>query len=537
MNSLSAYIVTQLGKELETLPSRKNEITQHLVELGYIPLQKANALKFTDVKAAQEQFMEEVRSSGLFSEDQLHILSVRGREFMLGTLLRRLTDIDEGIVLDALPARGETNLVTRMVHYRLDLFGLWPHDTGKPLSNLTMEKLDEIAGFAHCNRLEAVNHLADIEQFTKRLLETHPPESFILVFRSPKVTSETKKKLDRRHAFKRQLIEDFGDRTDFIRDMARNVLKNNPKKVDFNFLQRVANDPFKRFVMRLLQVHQWQDGFYSGLLDSDMGQVTLESFMQTIGFYNQTDGRHIKTHRAITYVHQGYFVFNSLFFLQEYMVEEDQTGSGNAILQSITNQLQVAGEDERSDFNDNLHKLKKDIYKDSEKEPKERKGFLQRIYYGIKRFIKKAFRFIRKIYTWIKDRVEKAWGFLKGLFRDFFENLQVGIRAFIDGINFIFGRKEIESHTFGESIVSKFSIDGDSFSISTKEISQVLEEHLQTIGYNINSMKFTLAIVAGILKLIIGMVSIITWPLLLMNIIKIYRNISEAYRELAADAA
>lgn len=537
MNGLSAYIVTQLGKELETLPSRKNEITQHLVELGYIALHKANALMVKDVKEAQEKFMDEVQSSGLFTEAQIKILSVRGHEYMIGTLLRRLTDIDEGITLDKLPVRGETGLISRMIHYRIDLFGLWPLENGAPFSNVSLEKLDEIAGFAKSTRLEAVNHLADMEQFTKHLLQNHPPESFVLVFRSPKVKSEIKKKLDRRQAFKRQLIEDFGDRTDYIRNMARDVLKNNPDKVDFNFLQRAANDPFKRFVIRLLQIHQWQDGFYNGLLDSDMGTLTLDSFVQTIDFYNQTDGRHIKTHKAITYVHQGYFVFNSLFFLQEYMIEEETPGSGDAILQSITNQLQTAGEDERRDFNNNLHKLKKDIYNDSEKQPKERKGFLQRIYYGIKRFIKKAFRFIKKIYTWIKDRVEKVWGILKGLFRNFFENLQLGIRAFVDGIKFIFGRKEIESQTPGETILSKFSIDGDSVSISTEQISEVLEEHLRKIGYNIDSMKFTLAIVAGILKLVIGMVSIITWPLLLINIIKIYKNIAEAFDNMAAKAA
>lgn len=537
MSDLSAYIFSNLEKELETLPSSKNEITQHLVELGYIPLFKTNALTVADVRLAREKFMEDVKGSGLFTDEQIKFLSVRGKDFMLSTLLRKVTDIDEGILISDLPGIGETGLVTRMIQYRLDLFGIWPHDVAKPFSNVTLQKLDEIAGYAHCNHLEAVNNLADIEAFTRHLLEVHPPEKFILIFRSPKVKEETKKKLDRRQAFKRQLIEDFGERTDFVSHLAKNVLKNKPHKIDFSFLQREATDPFKRFIMRLMQIHQWQDGFYNGLLDSDMGDLSLSGFLQTIDFYNESDNQHIKTHRVITYVHKGFFVFNSLFFLQEYMVEDEQGGSEDMILQSLTGQLENSSSDDQQHFNTNLHKLKSDIFNESEQPPKERKGLLQRIYFGVKRLIKKAFRFVRKIFDWVKDKVQKAWGLLKGLFRNFFENLQMGIRAFIDGINFIFGRKGIQSHAGDEMIITKFSIDGDSVSISSSQISNVLEQHLQNVGYNINSMKFTLAIVAGILKLIIHMVSIITWPLLLMNIIKIYKNISGAYQELSPKAA
>lgn len=537
MSDLSAYIISQLEKELETLPSPKSEITQHLVELGYIPLLKTNALTLADVKKARDHFMRDVKSSGLFADDQVRFLSMRGNDFMLSTLLRKITDIDEGLTIDELPDVGTTDLLTRMIHYRLDLFGVWPHSVSLPFSGLSLQKLDEIAGYAHCDSLEVVNKIADIEQFTRHLLEHHPPEKFILIFRSPKVKAETRKKLDRRQAFKRQLIEDFGERTDFVRYLAQNILKNKPKKVDFSFLQREAVDPFKRFIMRLMQIHQWQDGFYSGLLDSDMGDLTLSGFLQTIDFYNESDGKQIKTHRVITYVHQGFFVFNSLFFLQEYMVEDENGGSGQMILESLTGQLRGAGDDDQRKFGSSLQKLKSDIYSETEREPKERKGLLQRIYYGVKRLIKKAFRFVKKIFDWVKDKVEKAWGLLKGLFRDFFENLQMGIRAFVDGIGFIFGKKGIQSHQGDEMIFSKFSIDGDSVSLTTHRISQVLNQHLENVGYNIHSMKFTLAIVAGILKLIISMVSIITWPLLLMNIIKIYKNISEAYGQLSAEAA
>ncbi len=537
ISNASAYIISQLEEELKTLPGRRNEITQHLIELGYISLQKANALRAGDIMEAKTKFFDEVLQSSIFSEEYAEKLMLVGKDFALSTLLRKITDIDEGITFRELPEKGEVSLKTRLIHYRLDIFGLWPMDVAMPFSSLSIFNLNVIAEFAKCKTLEAVNFLADVEQFTEHLLKIHPEEKFILIFKSPKVSEKTRKTLDWRHPFKRQLVDDFGERTNFFKYLNKNILVNNPKNVDVNFLQKEAGNPFKKFILRLIQVYQWRDGFYSGLLDSDIGEVTLKSMLDAIDFYNSTENRNIKTHRVITYLHQGYFVFNSLFFLQEYMIEDPNPANQNGefdVLNNLSSQLEQSNEKDRADFSSNINKLKADIYSESEHGPGEKNGFLRRIYFGMKKLVQKAFRFARKIFSWIKDKVEKVWGFLKTLFRNFFENLEMGIRAFVDGINFLFGHKPLESSNGNEMIISKFSIDGDSVSITSGQISNVLQSHLETIGYNINSMKFTLAIVGGILKLIVGMVNIITWPLLVINIIKIYKNISASFLELGA---
>ena len=537
ISNASAYIISQLEGELKTLPGRRNEITQHLIELGYISLQKANAVRPGDIIEAKAKFLDEVLQSSIFPGEYVEQLMLVGKDFALSTLLRKITDIDEGITFRELPKNGEVSLSTRLIHYRLDVFGLWPMNIAAPFSSLSIFKLNEIAEFAKCKTLEVVNFLADVEQFTEHLLKIHPEEKFILIFKSPKVSDKTRKTLDRRHPFKRQLVDDFGERADFFKYLNKNILVNNPKNVDVNFLQKEAGNSFKKFILRLIQVHQWRDGFYSGLLDSDIGEVTLKSMLDAIDFYNSTENRNIKTYRVITYVHQGYFVFNSLFFLKEYMIEETTPANQNGefyVLNNLTSQLGQSNEKDRADFSSNINKLKADIYLESEQEPGEKNGFLRRVYFGVKKLIQKALRFARKIFSWIKDKVEKVWGFLKTLFRDFFENLEMGIRAFVDGINFLFGRKPLESSNGNEMIISKFSIDGDSVSITSGQISNVLQDHLDTIGYNVKSMKFTLTIVGGILKLIIEMVSIIIWPLLILNIIKTYKNISASYLELKA---
>jgi len=231
----SAYIISQLEDELKTLPGRRNEITQHLIELGYISLQKVNALRIGDIREAKAKFLDEVLQSSIFPDEYIEKLLLAGKDFALSTLLRKITDIDEGITFSELPEKGEISLRTRLIHYRLDVFGLWPMDIAAPFSSLSIHSISEIAEFAKCKPLEAINLLADVEQFTEQLLQKHPEEKFILIFKSPMVSDKTRKTLDRRHPFKRQLIDDFGERTDFFRYLSKNVLVNNPRNVDLNF--------------------------------------------------------------------------------------------------------------------------------------------------------------------------------------------------------------------------------------------------------------------------------------------------------------
>ena len=106
--------------------------------------------------------------------------------------------------------------------------------------------------------------------------------------------------------------------------------------------------------MRLIQVHQWQDGLYDGLLDSDIGELTLKSILSAIDLYNVIKNRQIKTHRVLTHVVRDYYLFNGLFFLQEYMVEDDEGGeTQNAeeiIISDLLQQVEKANDGELSAF-------------------------------------------------------------------------------------------------------------------------------------------------------------------------------------------
>lgn len=532
------YIIELLEKEVKSLPVRRNECLQHLTELGYIALEKLNALFPGDLEKAKQEFLKEAAASGLFTEAEMRPEIFQDEEDFLADLLGKTVDIDDGFAFSKLPQAGELSLQSRIIHYRLDIFGLWPFPVGTKFSVINSKAaLDKLADFTGFPALESLNLMADLDGLTLALLKARGEEDFILAFKSSvDDNSELARKLDRRGMFKRQLIKDFGERTDFFKYLNKHILKENDNKVDINFLQNESNDPFKQFILRLIQVHQWHDGFYNGLLDSDIGEVTLNSITDAIDIYNQADLSDIKTFRVLTYICDGYFLFNALFFLNKYMLSSNVPGgtqdAEEGILSDLLGNIQNSDEDTLASFQENLEKLKLQIAEESGTAPQERKGFLQRVYFGIGRFFKKLARFTRKIFGWIVRFVKLFGGLLKKIFSHFFRKLSQGIQAFLDGIKFMFGRKGTISQDEKGTVVSLIRADGDAFSIVAGEGQTLIRGHIQKIKYGVSSMAFALAIVGGVLRAIIKVVSVITWPLLVFTIINIVKQISEAYKKI-----
>ncbi len=532
-----AFLVTRLEQELATHPHRQSEVLQHLVELGYLPLASANAMLPAQVTRAKEAFLEELEQSALFTEQEIAVHQKVGEEHFVLHFLRKATNIDEGVVVQHLPSFGTQNLLSRIIHYRLDLFGLWLHPVHLPYAQTTAVQLEEMAAYTKTDALQAFNLMADVEQLTRHLLATHEEAQFILTFQTIQVNEALQNKLDRRRNFKNQLLRDFEEKNAFFRHVNQNVLRNNEKKIDYPFLHEESRNSFKRFILRLIQVHQWQDGFYDGVLDTKIGAVTLEGVLQSIDFYNEADKKDIKTHRVLTYLGKNFYMFNALFFLQEYMLEEaEETGQEETLWEQLSVQVQNADDATQQTFQQNLDKLKADVYADTNRPPHEKMGLLKRIYCGIKKIIKKALRFIRKIFNWIVTQAAKAWNFLKKLFNTFFDNLATGLRVFIDGMKLLIGKKYIVTQESNQLIVSRFRLDGDVVNICFQSSTPLIPKHVSQTRYQFGSLQFSMAVVGGILKIVLRALILISLPFLLIAIVKVFRKIMAAYQSVASAA-
>jgi hypothetical protein len=176
--------------------------------------------------------------------------------------------------------------------------------------------------------------------------------------------------------------------------------------------------------------------------------------------------------------------------------------------------------------------LKIELQIASKKEPEEKKGFLKRIYFGVKKFFQKVARISKNIFGWVVHLTKKFWGILKKVFGHFFSKLAIGIKAFVDGIKYMFGRKGTVTQNETGLIASAIRIDGDSYSIVGGNSTLLLKEHTNKVKYNVTSMEFALDIVSGVLKIVINAFNMLSWPMLFFTIIKIFKNISESYKKL-----
>ncbi len=529
-------IVERLEQEAATLPVKRNQCVQHLIELGYLPLFKANALLEKDIDDAKVSFLQEAIDSGLYSLNYLNLIPSDDEDEFIANLLDQATDIDEGFVFANLPEVGEQSLKSRIIHYRLDIFGLWSLPISNPYDIVnTKAALVHLGEFLDCDLLDAVNMAADIEKMTVKLLEKHSEEDFIISIKPrQQVEKKLQRKLDHTQKFKKQLIEDFGERTEFFRYLSKEILKDNPDKVDFPFLERELRKPFKQFIMRLIQVHQWQEGSYTGLLDSDIGEVTLNSILNSIDLYNQVAKKNIKPSRVLTHLANDYYLFNGLFFLQEYMIEEnDIANPEEQIIADLTNNIGKANDQQRNAFELNMSVLKAEISLASEAQPKERKGFLQRVYYGVKKFFKKVIKISKIIFELVVKLAEKFKDLLKKVFGKLFDNLYTGIKAFVDGLRFFLGHKETITQDGENVIASAIRLDGDCYNIVIgKSAHLIVDEHNRMVKYHVKSMRFALAVVGGVLKIFMYAISVFSWPLLIMTIVKTVKQIKETYQNL-----
>ncbi|MEL7006503.1 MAG: hypothetical protein AAFN93_27835, partial [Bacteroidota bacterium] len=352
------YIIDQLEKEADSLPSKEHEIIQHLVELGYLSLLRLNAMINKDFDAAKASFLEDLSETDLFSQMAILLANNLPKDEFLIRFLRALTDIDEGLELNELPDKGDLSLTSRMIHYRLELIGLWDHPINVPFSNASIIALEQLGSYLKLPKLQAINSMRDVESMTQHLVQVREDREFILTFNLPDVTKDQVKKLERRRAFKRQLKDDFEEKDDFFKKLNKDVLRLNDSKIDYTFLHRESRDPFKKFVARLIQIHQWQDGFYENLIDANIGPFTLESTLQIVNFYNELDKKDVKTHRVLTYLDQGYFLFNALFFLQEYMIEDSESGNEETFWGQLTTKINQADDKAQKKFSENLETIK-----------------------------------------------------------------------------------------------------------------------------------------------------------------------------------
>lgn len=191
------------------------EIIQHLRDLGYLSQLPFNVInKESTYQKALEEFEYDLIQSKLFSDNAINSLRALYSEDLAEEMLRKLMDLDEGIALRKLPEMGELSLSSRILHYRLLMYGLYNFDATRAFGFVSVNAIQSLKHYlALQNGLDAVNALANKEGVLKRILSIYGKERCLMFIHIAKSAFNTlefdPKKLRSARDFYNHLSTDF----------------------------------------------------------------------------------------------------------------------------------------------------------------------------------------------------------------------------------------------------------------------------------------------------------------------------------------
>ncbi len=540
MEAIDELLVEAEAYRQQFKPSQK-ETVQHLIELGYLLPELLSPYSFDrQLEKAMALFQKELWESPLLPAKELERLKQLHDEDFEPQLLHMLTDLDEGLPLPALPKSGEISLLSRLVHYRLDVMGLFEYKIKHPYGPYSVLQLARLQQYTSAiSRLDAINQLADLEGFTEKLVRIIGQEACILVFKLPEGSFD-EDQYEVRPAFRKRLKDDFERSSQFYQLMRKEVLRQNDRKVNYDFLEERSKNELNQFIIRLIQVHQWTDGFYDGLLDHDLGPVSFEAIVAAIRLFNDDENEEdIKVKEILAHVGNGYFVFNALYFLKKYMVEEEKTDYEQSTIHNLGEQLRTAEPAEREAFHQKTAQLIDGANQTFDSEEQQiKQGLFKRIYYGIKGFFRKLFRLGKKLFKWVINRFDQLKELLTGFFKKALAHARQALRALIKGIKYLIGRHPFVTVTPNRNLlVSHIPLDGDGFSIMNPAAgSHYIAQHLNQIKDTVHALDFSLALLTTLLQSIKYFFSVIGWPLLLLHLVRAFKVLSAKYELVKQNA-
>lgn len=502
-----------------------------LIDLGYLEKAfKTNALNQNDIAIALSAFREELKLSGIFSQSVLNeFVKVYGKSAD-HKILERLTDIDEGVKFDSLPAFGDRDLKTRILHFRLNLLGLYEGFVAAPWSALSFTALENAALYAGHFKLRTVNLLADIESYTAQVLKKVGFKNPLVVFES----AENNEVSEYKGSFKRQLKRDLDKHDAVFEHLDDALFFRRDKKVNLRFLEQLKNSDVNRFLLRLIQVHQWMAGSYNGVLDGDIGKITMESLLEVISQYNNEDRKDVKTDKILVRITGNTYLFNAVHFLVKYSQEFQTEDRTLASLQVISESIKSANAEDQQQFEANFQAEIENIKAGEKQVPENRNGFLPRIFTGIKTFFKKIFRLAKKLFKWIVEQAKKAIQFVRNVIRMIYGVLKEAVIHFINGVKFLLGKlpiNTIQSRSAGMS--TQFDLDKDAVNVVFGSDGSLFQQHIKNVNQTVGSMQFSLAFIIFLFKTLksafLATVPI-AWPLFVLKMVYSFNHVIKQYQ-------
>ncbi len=316
-----------------------------------------------------------------------------------------------------------------------------------------------------------------------------------------------------RFKFKAQLKRSLDK--DYYKELKREVFQKRNK----TYLKKLAKDPFNIFVIRLIQVRQWMNGYYYGRLDS---QPADRTFLSIVELTEEEAMKRLRLKYILTKLGnktEGYWLLNGEYFF-DCICELESKGK-------TKNTAELIKEYEDSFKKDPIYKNKvteeawNEFTEEIEEGIQNTQQHIRRFYYGVRSLARSIGRVVGKLVRLIINGIKSVIRIFKNFIKILYKEIREGARKFFQGMEFLFGKRQIESTLkTGETLVTKFDFDFDVTVWSTNDVPHNLyKSHItKTMGYALN-MSFSLRLVAKVLKWTFTLTTgALTWPRLALKI-------------------
>lgn len=502
-----------------------------LTDLGFLEKEfKTGSISPDKVLAAVDVFRHELALPGTIPVSQIkQVQQVYGKSANQ-KLLEIAVDVDEGIRFQRLPDFGTQNLQTRIIHCRLSLLGLYQGLVASPWSAFSYSALEKAALFAGRTNLETMNLLADLEQYTSAFLKASGYKNPLVVFES-----ETKEPIpEYTGAFKRQLRRDLRNYDTVFDNLDDQLFFRRDHKVNGDYLDKLSKAEINRFLLRLIQVHQWMAGAYDGLLDGEFGPITIESLLEIISQYNGEERKDVKTDKVLVRITGTTFLFNAVHFLIRYSEESLAQDRTLETLQILSRNISEAQASDQQVFEINFQSEVEIIQKGEHVPPENRNGLFPRIFTGARIFFKKLFRVARRLFRWIVDQVKKGIHFIRNMIRMIYAFLKEAAIHFINGVKFLLGKLPVSTQRERTYFAyTRFDIDKDVVSLLNEHHGNLIADHLRNVNQMVHSMHFSLAMIIFLFKTLKASLVApipVAWPVFVIKMVIAFKKVIDQYK-------
>ena len=316
--------------------------------------------------------------------------------------------------------------------------------------------------------------------------------------------------------FKTQLKKSLED--SYFKEVRREIFTNRNK----TYLESIIADPINRFLIRLLQVHQWMNGYYYGLLDSDLKKRTFDSIYELCKDVKELKFKHVVT--MLGDESSGFWILNIQHFV-------------TVILQNLQKLKKANSEDLIIRCNEKLDVLEKHQQLLEEKwedfnirnEHHIMQGKIRRVYYGVRMLATSLLRGFVRLINLIVGAVKKIISLLDNFIKFIYRELREGMLKFGQGMAFLFGKRELETPipNTNQKIITKYTFDFDAVTILPPTAdAAICETHKNYCINRAKNLDFSLQLVAKVLKWIFRFgAGPISWLRLLLKVAFHYKKI------------